>query len=138
MQVKGECVTKKRELLLQSGSLHFLSSLYIDCIGRERYTLINFFTLTCSDDVISDVPEDFRVYSDDVNKFKIMIPSDWHIGAREGDGVTIVITSLGADFSKLESFGKFDAFAENLGCITSSTLYKISVKVSDIYFQCLG
>ncbi|KAJ8561302.1 hypothetical protein K7X08_027492 [Anisodus acutangulus] len=55
---------------------------------------------------------------------------DWQIGAGEGDGVrsliafypqeasnsnvSIVITSLGADFTRLESFGKVDAFAENL------------------------
>ncbi|KAG5571731.1 hypothetical protein H5410_061497 [Solanum commersonii] len=55
---------------------------------------------------------------------------DWQIGAGEGDGVrsllafypreasnsnvSIVITSLGADFSKLESFDKVDVFAENL------------------------
>lgn len=28
--------------------------------------------------------------------------------------VSLVITGLGADFTKLESFGKVDAFAENL------------------------
>ncbi|KVI07580.1 Mog1/PsbP, alpha/beta/alpha sandwich, partial [Cynara cardunculus var. scolymus] len=49
------------------------------------------------------VPEGFQIYSDDVNKFKIMIPQ-----------VSVVITGLGADFTKLESFGKVDAFAENL------------------------
>lgn len=30
--------------------------------------------------------------------------------------VSVVITGLGADFTKLESFGKVDAFAENLVC----------------------
>ncbi|KAL8233531.1 hypothetical protein R6Q59_019631 [Mikania micrantha] len=76
------------------------------------------------------VPEGFRIYVDDVNKFKIMIPQDWLIGGGEGNGfksvtafypseasnsnVSLVITGLGADFTKLESFGKVDAFAENL------------------------
>lgn len=112
-QVKGECVTKRRELLLQAGSVALSLSAFTSIALAEN-----------------DVPEDFRVYSDDVNKFKIMIPSDWKIGAGEGDGVrsllafyppeasnsnvSIVITSLGADFTKLESFGKVDAFAENL------------------------
>ncbi|WMV56925.1 hypothetical protein MTR67_050310 [Solanum verrucosum] len=140
-QVKGECVTKRRELLLQAGSVALSLSAFTSIALAEN-----------------DVPEDFRVYSDDVNKFKIMIPSvaltvnsvrklrtenekkmmvtneellaDWQIGAGEGDGVrsllafyppeasnsnvSIVITSLGADFTKLESFGKVDAFAENL------------------------
>ncbi|KAL3514896.1 hypothetical protein ACH5RR_027613 [Cinchona calisaya] len=74
--------------------------------------------------------DDFRVYSDDVNKFKILIPRDWEVGTGEGDGirsltafypqessnsnVSLVITGLGADFTRLESFGKVDAFAENL------------------------
>lgn len=76
------------------------------------------------------IPEGFRIYADDVNKFKIMIPQDWLIGGGEGNGfksvtafypseasnsnVSVVITGLGADFTKLESFGKVDAFAENL------------------------
>ncbi|KAL3845913.1 hypothetical protein ACJIZ3_003316 [Penstemon smallii] len=74
--------------------------------------------------------EDFRVYTDEVNKFKIAIPQDWQVGSGEGDGVrsltafypqeasssnvSLVITGLGADFTRLESFGKVDAFAENL------------------------
>ncbi|XP_049345805.1 psbP domain-containing protein 3, chloroplastic-like [Solanum verrucosum] len=54
--------------------------------------------------------------------------ADWQIGdgvrsllafyspeASNSNGIiSIVITSLGADFTKLESFGKVDAFAENL------------------------
>ncbi|CAA0838479.1 PsbP domain-containing protein 3- chloroplastic [Striga hermonthica] len=74
--------------------------------------------------------EDFRVYTDDVNKFKISIPQDWQVGNGEGDGVrsltafyppeassanvSILITGLGADFTRLESFGKVDEFAETL------------------------
>ncbi|PSS31157.1 PsbP domain-containing protein [Actinidia chinensis var. chinensis] len=78
----------------------------------------------------TDVLGDFRLYSDEVNKFKIMIPKDWQVGTGENNGiksvtgffpdepsnsnVTVVITGLGADFTRLESFGKVDAFAENL------------------------
>ncbi|XP_059636268.1 psbP domain-containing protein 3, chloroplastic isoform X2 [Cornus florida] len=74
--------------------------------------------------------DDFRVYLDDVNKFKIIIPRDWQVGAGESNGiksvtaffpgessssnVSIVITGLGADFTRLESFGKVDAFADTL------------------------
>ncbi|PHT32596.1 PsbP domain-containing protein 3, chloroplastic [Capsicum baccatum] len=113
VQVKEESLTKRRELLLQAGSVAF--------------SLSAFTSIALAED---DVAEDFRVYSDDVNKFKITIPRDWQIGAGEGDGVraliafypqeasnsnvSIVITSLGADFTKLESFGKVDEFAENL------------------------
>lgn len=114
VQVKGECVTKRRELLLQAGSVAFSLSTFTSIALAENDVAV----------------EDFRVYSDEVNKFKITIPSDWQVGAGEGDGVrsliafypreasnsnvSIVITSLGADFTKLESFGKVDAFAENL------------------------
>ncbi|KAL8030434.1 hypothetical protein ABFX02_14G286000 [Erythranthe guttata] len=78
----------------------------------------------------TQLPEDFRVYTDDVNKFKINIPQDWQVGNGAGDGVrsltafyppeasssnvSLAITSLGADFTRLESFGKVDAFAETL------------------------
>ncbi|KAF5955852.1 hypothetical protein HYC85_008708 [Camellia sinensis] len=78
----------------------------------------------------SDTPGDFRLYADEANKFKIMIPQDWQVGAGDNNGVksvtgffpdepsssnvTVVITGLGADFTRLESFGKVDAFAENL------------------------
>ncbi|KAK3002462.1 hypothetical protein RJ639_022102, partial [Escallonia herrerae] len=78
----------------------------------------------------NDASDDFSVYSDDVNKFQIMIPRDWQVGAGDGNGfksvtafypkeasssnVSVVITGLGADFTRLESFGKVEAFAENL------------------------
>ncbi|XP_063947859.1 psbP domain-containing protein 3, chloroplastic [Daucus carota subsp. sativus] len=78
------------------------------------------------------VAEEYRTYSDDVNKFKISIPQDWEVGTGDGNGlksvtafypaeasssgssVSVVITGLGPDFTKLESFGNVDAFAENL------------------------
>lgn len=78
----------------------------------------------------TDAPEGFRVYTDDDNKFMMLIPQDWLVGAGEPSGfrsvtafypeaastsnVSIVITGLGADYTRLESFGKVDAFAENL------------------------
>ncbi|KAL6996014.1 hypothetical protein U1Q18_006149 [Sarracenia purpurea var. burkii] len=78
----------------------------------------------------NEVTGDFRLYSDEANKFKIMIPQDWQVGLGDNNGiksvtgffpeeasssnVTVVITGLGADFTRLESFGKVDAFAENL------------------------
>ncbi|XP_006383793.2 psbP domain-containing protein 3, chloroplastic isoform X2 [Populus trichocarpa] len=74
--------------------------------------------------------EDSRVYTDDANKFKISIPQGWQVGAGEPSGyksvtafypeeasnssVSVVITGLGPDFTRLESFGKVDAFAETL------------------------
>nr|AKM76624.1 photosystem II reaction center PsbP family protein [Monsonia marlothii] len=77
-----------------------------------------------------DVLEGFRVYTDDENKFQILIPKDWQIGAGQpngfnsitafypdttsGSNVSIVITGLGADFTRMESFGKVDEFADTL------------------------
>ncbi|CAN6547002.1 unnamed protein product [Malus baccata var. baccata] len=77
-----------------------------------------------------NVPEGFRVYTDDVNKFTILIPQDWQVGAGEPTGfksvtafypeqegnssISVVITGLGPDFTKMESFGKVEAFAETL------------------------
>ncbi|GAB2275184.1 PsbP domain-containing protein 3, chloroplastic [Dionaea muscipula] len=79
---------------------------------------------------VSEVPEAFRAYSDDVNKYKIYIPRDWQVGSGDTKGiksvtafypeeastsnVSAVITGLGPDFTRLESFGKVDGFAENL------------------------
>ncbi|XP_050377913.1 psbP domain-containing protein 3, chloroplastic isoform X2 [Argentina anserina] len=74
--------------------------------------------------------EDFRVFTDDVNKFQISIPLDWQEGAGEPSGfksvtafypeegvsssISVVITGLGPDFTKMESFGKVEEFAETL------------------------
>ncbi|CAM8886535.1 unnamed protein product [Rhodiola kirilowii] len=72
--------------------------------------------------LVSLAAEDLKVYTDNVNKFKISIPNDWQVGAGEPNGfksitafypeetstsnVSVVITGLGADFTRLESFGK--------------------------------
>ncbi|XP_062030075.1 psbP domain-containing protein 3, chloroplastic [Rosa rugosa] len=73
--------------------------------------------------------EGFRVFTDDVNKFQISIPLDWQVGAGEPSGfksvtafypeagfssISVVITGLGPDFTKMESFGKVEEFAETL------------------------
>ncbi|KAJ1427429.1 PsbP family [Sesbania bispinosa] len=79
---------------------------------------------------LNDVSEDVRIYTDDVNKFKIEIPQEWQIGTGDSTGfksltafypkeesnsnVSVVITGLGPDFTKMESFGKVDEFAETL------------------------
>ncbi|GMP44391.1 hypothetical protein CsSME_00013340 [Camellia sinensis var. sinensis] len=38
----------------------------------------------------SDTPGDFRLYADEANKFKIMIPQDWQVGAGDNNGVKSV------------------------------------------------
>ncbi|KAH9694044.1 PsbP domain-containing protein 3 [Citrus sinensis] len=74
--------------------------------------------------------EDLRVYTDELNKFEISIPQDWQLGAGEPNGfksitafypqeassssVSVVITGLGPDFTRMESFGKVEAFADTL------------------------
>ncbi|CAL0326941.1 unnamed protein product [Lupinus luteus] len=79
---------------------------------------------------LNDVSEDVRVYTDEVNKFKIAIPQEWQVGTGEPNGfksvtafypqevsdsnVSVVITGLGPDFTKMESFGKVEEFAETL------------------------
>ncbi|XP_072991684.1 psbP domain-containing protein 3, chloroplastic isoform X4 [Typha latifolia] len=82
------------------------------------------------DPIRSNNTESFRTYEDEANKFRITIPGDWSVGAGEADGiksvtafypegasdsnVSVVITGLGPDFTRLESFGSVDAFAESL------------------------
>ncbi|KAG4940529.1 hypothetical protein JHK87_044400 [Glycine soja] len=79
-----------------------------------------------------DVSEDVHVYTDDENKFKIEIPQEWQVGTGDGESsgfksitafyptvasnsnVSVVITGLGPDFTRMESFGKVDEFAQTL------------------------
>ncbi|KAK7351830.1 hypothetical protein VNO77_11556 [Canavalia gladiata] len=79
---------------------------------------------------LNDVSEDVRIYTDDENKFKIEIPQEWQVGTGDPNGfksvtafypkeasnsnVSVVITGLGPDFTKMESFGKVDEFAQTL------------------------
>ncbi|KAL0392245.1 UNVERIFIED_CONTAM: PsbP domain-containing protein 3, chloroplastic [Sesamum radiatum] len=109
-----QCGTGRRELMFQAVSTAF------------AFPAVTSVALAAENDSSGD----FRVYTDEANKFKITIPQDWQVGTGEGDGVraliafyppdasssnvSIAITALGADFTRLESFGKVDAFAENL------------------------
>ncbi|XP_004500830.1 psbP domain-containing protein 3, chloroplastic [Cicer arietinum] len=79
---------------------------------------------------LNDVSEDVSIYTDDENKFKIEIPQEWQIGTGESAGfksltafypkdesnsnVSVVITGVGPDFTKMESFGKVEEFADTL------------------------
>ncbi|XP_041017806.1 psbP domain-containing protein 3, chloroplastic [Juglans microcarpa x Juglans regia] len=112
-RVQERCGAKRREFVLQITVTAFSFPAIISHALAE-----------------SDVPENFRVFTDDVNKFKILIPQDWQVGAGEPNGfksitafypedtsnsnVSVVITGLGADFTQMESLGKVDAFAETL------------------------
>ncbi|CAH9086716.1 unnamed protein product [Cuscuta epithymum] len=117
-RVREQSLSKRRDLLLQAATFLVASS-----------SLSAFNTLVAR--AQNEAVTEFRVYTDDVNKFKISIPSDWEIGSGEGDGVrsliafypqepssssnvSIMITTLGADFTTLGSFGRVDAFADNL------------------------
>ncbi|KAA8514747.1 hypothetical protein F0562_017925 [Nyssa sinensis] len=114
--IQDQSRTKRREVLFQ--------------MAFTALSFPAFVSVALADNGLSDVVEDFRVYMDDVNKFKIMIPQDWRVGVGESNviksvtafypeepsssNVSIVITGLGADFTRLESFGKVDAFADTL------------------------
>ncbi|GAB2222132.1 hypothetical protein Droror1_Dr00013334 [Drosera rotundifolia] len=79
---------------------------------------------------LEEAPDGFRIYSDDANKYRIFIPQDWQVGTGDTKGiksliafypeeastsnVSVLITGLGPDFTRLESFGKVDDFAETL------------------------
>ncbi|XP_026659702.2 psbP domain-containing protein 3, chloroplastic isoform X2 [Phoenix dactylifera] len=105
--------TKRREALLQI----FLSAISFPFIADNA-------------SAETDLQQSFRMYEDETNKFRISIPQDWLLGAGEANGiksitafypegtsdsnVSVVITGLGPDFTRLESFGTVDAFAETL------------------------
>ncbi|KAK9270877.1 hypothetical protein L1049_026463 [Liquidambar formosana] len=108
-----QCGTQRRDVMLQM-----------------VFTAFSFPVIVSNALAESVVAEDFRIYSDEANKFKITIPKDWQVGAGEGNGfksvtafypedastsnVSVVITGLGPDFTRIESFGKVEAFAETL------------------------
>ncbi|KAK3425107.1 hypothetical protein EUGRSUZ_F01822 [Eucalyptus grandis] len=111
--MQEQCGAKRREIVLQLGfaalSLQGLASDALAETGGK---------------------EDLQVYVDDVNKFKISIPQDWLVGKGEPNGfksvtafypkedstsnISVAITGIGPDFTKMGSFGKVDAFAESL------------------------
>ncbi|KAF5740983.1 hypothetical protein HS088_TW11G01065 [Tripterygium wilfordii] len=112
---KGEPSTKRREVLLKTG---FTAAAF------------SFPAVVYNASAENDVLEDFRTYVDEVNKFKISIPQDWQVGTGEPNGfksvtafypdeasisnVSVVITGLGPDYTRMESFGKVEGFAETL------------------------
>ncbi|KAH7860368.1 hypothetical protein Vadar_012647 [Vaccinium darrowii] len=114
----------------QSGSVIRRQVLFQSVIAAFSFPPIVSIALAADTDVLGD----FRLYSDEANKFKILIPQGWQVGAGDNDGiksvtgffpaepsksnVTVVITGLGPDFTRLESFGKVDEFAETLVSVT--------------------
>uniref|UniRef100_A0A0C9RQK1 TSA: Wollemia nobilis Ref_Wollemi_Transcript_23574_1089 transcribed RNA sequence n=1 Tax=Wollemia nobilis TaxID=56998 RepID=A0A0C9RQK1_9CONI len=73
---------------------------------------------------------DYDMYKDEADKFSLLIPREWVKGKGRADqqrmvtafypesdevsNVNVVITGLGPDYTKMESFGNVDAFAETL------------------------
>ncbi|XP_010471801.1 PREDICTED: psbP domain-containing protein 3, chloroplastic [Camelina sativa] len=104
---------KRREVMLQIASSVFFLPLAVSPSFAE-----------------TNASETFRVYTDEVNKYEISIPQDWQVGQAEPNGfksitafypqetstsnVSVAITGLGPDFTRMESFGKVEAFAETL------------------------
>ncbi|KAK1266709.1 hypothetical protein QJS04_geneDACA014511 [Acorus gramineus] len=105
--------TRRREALIQFG---FSASLFPSIV------------LNASAE--TDLVEELRVYADETNKFQISIPQDWLAGTGQTDSirsvtafypketsdsnVSVAITGLGPDYTRMESFGAVDAFAESL------------------------
>ncbi|XP_013592505.1 PREDICTED: psbP domain-containing protein 3, chloroplastic [Brassica oleracea var. oleracea] len=107
---------KRREVMLQLASSAFFLPFVVSPAFAETSIVAS---------------EAFRVYTDEANKFEISIPQDWQVGqAAEPNGfksitafypeetstynVSVAITGLGPDFTRMESFGKVEAFAETL------------------------
>ncbi|KAJ6799968.1 psbP domain-containing protein 3, chloroplastic [Iris pallida] len=104
---------------------------------RRRDALLGIFMTTVSFPVVAmkaiaetDVQEGFRTYEDETNKFRILMPEDWLVGAGDtksiksvtafypeeasDSNVSVAITGIGPDFTGLKSFGSVDEFAETL------------------------
>lgn len=78
----------------------------------------------------TELQEDYELYKDETNKFSLVVPRDWIKGEGKADGqrsvtafypesrpvsnVSVIITGLSADYTRMESFGNVDAFAETL------------------------
>lgn len=73
---------------------------------------------------------DYELYKDEEDKFSLLVPHDWVKGKGKADeqrmvtaffpkndevsNVNVIITGAGADYTRMESFGTVDAFAETL------------------------
>ncbi|CAF2203463.1 unnamed protein product [Brassica napus] len=119
---RDEAGMKRREVMLNIASSAFFLPFVVSPAFAETTSILSSF---------SDASEAFRVYTDEANKFEISIPQDWQVGqAAEPNGfksitafypeetssynVSVAITGLGPDFTRMESFGKVEAFAETL------------------------
>ncbi|PIA25670.1 hypothetical protein AQUCO_10900012v1 [Aquilegia coerulea] len=111
--LKKNWSTKRREALFQTAFAAFsLPAIFSNALAE------------------SSGVEGFLVYTDDAKKFKILIPTGWFVGEGKSDGirsltafypeeesstnVSVLVSGLGADYTKLESFGKVEEFAETL------------------------
>ncbi|XP_057862665.1 psbP domain-containing protein 3, chloroplastic isoform X2 [Cryptomeria japonica] len=77
-----------------------------------------------------EVEGDYELYKDEADNFSLLVPHDWVKGKGKADelrvvtaffpkndevsNVNVVITGVGADYTRMESFGTVDAFAETL------------------------
>ncbi|KAK9748459.1 hypothetical protein RND81_02G059100 [Saponaria officinalis] len=129
--------------ILRRSQQHSSEEGVVECIGtRRREAMLHAafsvvlnataFAISSPAYSLEDVPGEFRLFSDDVNKYNISIPQDWEVGVGGTDGiksitafypnndsaassnVSVAITGIGPDFTRLESFGKVDEFAESL------------------------
>ncbi|KAG6481803.1 hypothetical protein ZIOFF_058424 [Zingiber officinale] len=101
--------TKRRNLLLTM----FLASVSLPLVATDA-------------SADTELEESFQTYKDEVNKFRMSIPKDWLIGTGDSDGNSLKSVTafypneasgsngLGPDFTRLQSFGNVDAFAETL------------------------
>ncbi|TYK11331.1 psbP domain-containing protein 3 [Cucumis melo var. makuwa] len=97
-------------------------------IGFTAFSLQEVVSNALAESVV--VAEDYRTYTDEANKFSLVIPQDWQVGNGEPNGfksvtaffpqetstsnVSVVISGLGPDFTRMESFGKVEEFADTL------------------------
>ncbi|ESQ27479.1 hypothetical protein EUTSA_v10019042mg [Eutrema salsugineum] len=97
---------KRREVMLQIASSAFFLPFTVSPAFAE-----------------TNASETFQVYTDEVNKFEISIPQEpngfksitaFYPEETSSYNVSVAITGLGPDFTRMESFGKVEAFAETL------------------------
>ncbi|XP_039023219.1 psbP domain-containing protein 3, chloroplastic-like [Hibiscus syriacus] len=124
---------KQEEIKEDDGHGHAASTRRRQFMLQAPVTAFSFSQLVKSSALAAaeiDVPQDFRVYNDEVNRYKIFIPQDWQVGAGEPNSfksitafypeeaanqmVIVAISGLGPDFTRMESFGKVEAFADTL------------------------
>ncbi|XP_022999754.1 psbP domain-containing protein 3, chloroplastic [Cucurbita maxima] len=96
-------------------------------MGLTAFSFQEVVSIALAENVVA---EDYRTYTDEANKFRLVIPQDWQVGNGEPNGfklvtaffpketlssnVSVVISGLGPDFTRMESFGKVEEFADTL------------------------